>query len=75
MPYYICENRPTSKAIIHLDDCGHCNHGRGRSRGPVAKNSRWHGPFKTLENARRLAANLQQRDTRDCYWCMRWRSQ
>lgn len=51
MPHYMYEDRPTGKAIIHLDSCGHYNHGRGT--GLVARHSQWHGP---LQHARECSA-------------------
>jgi hypothetical protein len=39
---------------IHRAHCGFCNHGTGIFGGGTTPNGRWHGPFRTLEEAREV---------------------
>lgn len=59
MKYYVYENwTAKDKAVIHRGTCGYCNDGRGCHRNPLGnRNGRWHGPFDTLEEAKRTAQN------------------
>ena len=59
MSYYVYENwRAENKAVIHTGFCGNCNNGRGCHENPLGdRNGRWHGPFDTLDEARRAAQN------------------
>lgn len=50
--YYIYENWQAGphKAVIHHAECGHCNHGTGRSgRGTNPRYGKWHGGFESLD--------------------------
>ncbi len=53
--YYVYENYPTDRAIVHAASCGFCNDGRGRKGRPVTPNGRWHGPFSTKGAAEEAA--------------------
>ena len=56
MSFFIYENWQAGphKVVIHHSSSGHCNEGTGRSRGTFdPKNGAWHGPYPSLENARR----------------------
>ena len=50
MSYWVYENDPTNKAMVHEDSCGFCNYGEG-VRGGSLDNGRWHGPFESGEEA------------------------
>lgn len=55
--YYVFENwsvRP-KKSRVHIADCIWCNHGKGIHAEASGRNSRWHGPFDTLEKALAVA--------------------
>ncbi len=48
------------KAIIHRDDCGHCNGGNGLSGGSYNRaNGKWDGPFETIDAARGFSNGLK----------------
>ncbi|TRZ78006.1 MAG: hypothetical protein D4R93_00875 [Deltaproteobacteria bacterium] len=55
--YYIYENwTAENKAVIHKGSCGFCNDGTGCHLNPLGpKNGKWHGPFKTLQEAETAA--------------------
>jgi hypothetical protein len=59
MTYYVYENwTAKDKAVIHRGTCGYCNDGRGCHKNPLGnRNGRWHGPFDSLEEAKRAAQN------------------
>ncbi len=59
MSYYVYENWTAEhKAVIHRSSCGNCNEGRGCHENLLGnKNGKWHGPFVSLEKARRVAEN------------------
>ena len=59
MIYYVYENWTAEhKAVIHRGSCGNCNEGRGCHENPLGNiHGRWHGPFVSLEKARRVAEN------------------
>jgi hypothetical protein len=60
MKLYIHENWQAGahKAVIHRGSCGHCKDGAGRAGSHDPRDARWHGPFKTLEEAEDLSAGL-----------------
>jgi hypothetical protein len=60
MSYYIYENWQAGphKAVIHVGSCGFCNDGKGRAGGYNLRHAEWHGPYKTLDAARSVAAAL-----------------
>lgn len=59
MNCYVYENWTAEhKAVIRIGSCGNCNEGRGCHEKPLGnRNGRWHGPFVSLEKARRIAEN------------------
>ena len=61
MAYYIYENwqAGSHKAVVHLDYCPFCKHGRGLRGGSSPKHGKWHGPFATLLTAQRNQASMQ----------------
>ncbi len=46
------------KAQLHRSSCGQCNHGKGRPPGHDPNQSRWHGPYQTLQEARDASHQL-----------------
>ncbi|MDD9875693.1 MAG: Sec-independent protein translocase protein TatB [Gammaproteobacteria bacterium] len=65
--FYIYENRRTKphRAVLHAGACRHCNEGRGRN-GRTPKRARWHGPFSTLEDARRQQRGMAAQVKKAC---------
>lgn len=57
MPYFVYENWTAEhKAVIHVDNCGYCNYGKGCHKNPLGRrNGQWHGPFRALEDAQKMA--------------------
>ena len=49
MKYMVYEHRPTNKASVHEDTCGHANRNGGLRRCTV--NGQWHEGFETFEAA------------------------
>jgi hypothetical protein len=71
MTYYIYENVVRRSARVHHADCGHCQSGQGKLRvGPRSQTGRWHGPFKTLSNARRRLQAIPARTKVECTFCL-----
>jgi len=65
--YYIYENRRAKphRAVLHAGACRHCNQGQGRN-GRTPKRARWHGPFSTLEDARRQQRGMAAQVKKAC---------
>ena len=45
MKFYVYENYPADKAIVHLASCPNCNSGKGVTGRMSTHNGRWLGPF------------------------------
>jgi 4-hydroxy-tetrahydrodipicolinate synthase len=58
--FYVYENwlAGPHKVVLHRGTCGQCNHGKGRPAGHDANHARWHGPYRTLAEAREMAHHL-----------------
>ncbi len=70
MAYYIYENTLLRSARLHHGECGHCQGGQGKlGVGPRTPTGRWHGPFKTLSNARRRLQAIPARKRSTCTFC------
>jgi len=73
MKYYVYENWVAEKkAKIHNAFCGFCKHGRGHNPRHVhgESNGKWHGSFKSYEEARRFALTRKDRKVSDCMSCI-----
>lgn len=67
MAYYVNEDKPTSKAIIHRDD-GRCEMPIPREKQP--QDGRWHGPLATKDEAIHIALEETNcREVRECGKC------
>jgi len=67
--YYIYENWQAGphKAVIHHAECGHCNHGTGRSgRGTNPRYGKWHGGFGSLDDAMAYRETLGVAVKKEC---------
>lgn len=51
--YYLYQNQQKKYTAIHIGSCGHCKQGQGRGGGSKPAHTAWHGPFITLEVARK----------------------
>jgi len=69
MAHFVYENWTRQKAVIHIGECGHCNHGKGVHAVDSGRNGRWHGAFDTREDSMRHAKALKRPDTRACAVC------
>jgi 4-hydroxy-tetrahydrodipicolinate synthase len=60
LEFYIYENWHAGphKTVLHRSTCGQCNYGRGRPAGHDANHARWHGPYATLAEARRITEQM-----------------
>ncbi|MBV9573483.1 MAG: 4-hydroxy-tetrahydrodipicolinate synthase [Acidobacteriales bacterium] len=58
--FYIYENwlAGPHKVVLHRSSCAQCNNGKVRAAGSDADHSRWHGPFKTVGEAREVSHTL-----------------
>ena len=66
MRYWVYENYPNDKAIVHRASCSFCNRGAGIHGTGKTRNGEWHGPFDNTQQARYAAKNTQRMDIRDC---------
>ncbi len=65
MAFYVNEDRPTSKAIIHQDN-NRCQVPREKQ----PQDGRWHGPFSTKDEAIRIGLEETNcRQVRECNKC------
>ncbi len=46
------------KSQLHRSSCGQCNHGKGRPPGHDPNQSRWHGPYTSVTEAREASQQL-----------------
>ena len=69
--FYVYENwrAHRHRATVHLADCGHCNHGRGKHPNASEDNGRWLGPFGTLHQALNSAQDTGG-TVRRCQHCL-----
>src|SRR5712692_6747608 len=60
--FYIYENWQAGphKTVIHEGSCASCNEGTGRAGGYDRRHASWHGPYRTLEDAREAASAVAQ---------------
>jgi 4-hydroxy-tetrahydrodipicolinate synthase len=58
--FYVYENWAAGphKAVLHRSSCGQCSNGRARPAGHSANHARWHGPYRTLAEARQVTQTL-----------------
>jgi len=68
--YHVYENWRAEghKARIHVSHCPSCNNGEGVHPGSGDDNGRWHGPFKTFQEAFEAAEN-SGRHISECKRC------
>ncbi len=59
--YYVNEDKPTNRAIVHRDD-GPCEVPRPK----LERDGKWHGPFDTKDEALRVARGTGRKDAREC---------
>jgi len=58
MAYWVCETWQIQDHIAHIHkaECGHCKNGEFiSSKKSVDYREKWHGPFKTLTEAKNAA--------------------
>ena len=70
MEFWVYENWPTNKAMIHEASCPYCNHGRGVRGVKDSPNGIWHGPFSGAREASDMASRTGRRTVRGCKHCM-----
>ena len=58
--FFVYENWAAGphKAVVHRANCGQCGNGRARPAGHSVNQSRWHGPYPTLAEARQVTQNM-----------------
>jgi len=58
--FFVYENWAAGphKAVVHRSSCGQCSNGKARPAGHSANQSRWHGPYATLAEARQVTQTL-----------------
>jgi 4-hydroxy-tetrahydrodipicolinate synthase len=58
--FYVYENWSAGphKAVLHRSTCGQCSNGRARPAGHSVNHARWHGPYRTLAEARQVTQTL-----------------
>ena len=65
MAYYVNEDKPTSKTIIHRDDdC--CEVPREKQ----LQDGRWHGPFNTKDETMSVALDTSRGVAKECGICL-----
>lgn len=73
--YFVYENRQERRARIHHAACGYCQDGQGHQGKELGRRTitmRWHGPFRTVEQAWRRAQRTGYEDVR-LHGCASWR--
>lgn len=71
MTFYVYENwRADDKTVVHCADCRYCNHGKGIGTGTRGDdNGKWHGEFKTFDEAKKFALSLNREMNNFCSVC------
>lgn len=72
--FYVYENWQAGprKAVVHLGSCRYCNRGRGRAGGYDPRHAVWHGPFRSLGEARAAARIIEGvKELKECSRCLR----
>ena len=61
MEYWAYENWRAlgHKLVIHISICGHCNKGMGVRGGAASPNGKWHGPFKSIQDAKSAVLSVE----------------
>src|SRR5258707_143766 len=54
----VASNEIPHKMVRHRSGSGQCNHGKGRPVGHDANHARWHGPYRTLSEAREASHHM-----------------
>ncbi len=67
--YWIYEDEPTDKALVHKGTCGFCNQGQG-VRGSRLRDNRWIGPFETEMEAHQQALLTGRSEVRQAKCCL-----
>ena len=67
--YWVYENYPNNKVVVHRSKCSYCNDGRGMRGTGNTKNGVWHGPYTDSCSARSKAASTHRADIRSCSIC------
>jgi len=60
--YVVNDNIPANSVRVHMSRCRHAEELAGVG---------WQGPFSTLEAAIIAARQLNRRDAKGCFWCLR----
>ena len=66
--FWVYENIPNNKALVHLSSCSHCNDGQGRETQDKADNGEWFGPY-TKSEALGHAKRSEKVTRRWCGFC------
>ena len=69
LQYWVYENYPNNKAMVHKGTCLFCNNGKGVRKGISNWNGQWHGPFDDKASAQNEARNTGRHDVRECSHC------
>lgn len=68
--FWIYENIPSKTAVIHKAECTHCNDGVGTQKNiHRGRNGKWHGRFKTNDEAEKFASTINNRRIINCGHC------
>lgn len=67
--YYVYEDLPTNSAKLHLSSCSYCNNGKGFQSNVTDMNTKWYGPFNTLQEAEMVAVGTGRKYIDTCKIC------
>lgn len=67
--WWVYENWPTNKALVHRAACSFCNSGTGTGRGTPGKHGRFLGPFESRDVALKVAAETGRARVDECRFC------
>jgi hypothetical protein len=74
MAYFLYEawrNGP-HRTVLHEGECVYCNEGEGLASDDAPDYAKWHGPFRTLVEARTRSKNLENiAEHEECGRCMK----
>ena len=69
MHYWVYENYPNNKAMVHRAECSHCKDGAGVSGMGGTSNGQWLGPYPSAHQAGLQADSAGRADIRYCAFC------
>ena len=70
MNYYAYASLGNRYVRVHTGPCSYCQEGQGINAHARTNQSKWYGPYDTLEAVSAFVKTLKQKNTRTCKYCL-----